>query len=425
MTRCALVIGSGGREHALAARLAACPGVTRVVVCPGNAGTASGRIENVVGDPLAVARAVQPDLVVVGPEAPLAEGLVDALQLEHFTVFGPTQRAAQLESSKAFMKDFAVRHRIRTARHVTLAAGSDLMAALGSFDEPPVVKASGLCAGKGVVVSETFAEAEHAAREMLSGTAFGDAGRVLVLEERLLGEEVSIHAICDGRNSLVLPAIQDHKRIGVGDTGANTGGMGTYGPAPLVSRQLLERIRAEVVDPVMSGMAGDGIPFQGTLFAGLMVSPKGEPVLLEINTRFGDPETQVLMGLIEGDLFALLRSAAQGGLQSDAVSINALHGLCVVLAAPGYPGAPRVGAPIAGLERASRREGVQIYHAATRLSGEQVTTAGGRVLGVTAFGQDLRQARERAYAACGDIAFDGMQYRSDIGWRALREAPNA
>jgi phosphoribosylamine--glycine ligase len=360
---------------------------------------------------------------VVGPEAPLAAGLVDELQREGFVVFGPSQKAAQLESSKAFMKAFAARHGIRTARHVTLESEAELAAALAQFEQPPVVKASGLCAGKGVVVAETFAEAEAAARGMLSGAAFGDAGRILVLEERLLGEEASIHAICDGHRSLVLPAIQDHKRIGEGDLGANTGGMGTYGPTPLVTQHLHARIQREVVEPVVAGMASDGIPFSGALFAGLMVSPSGEPVLLEINTRFGDPETQVLMGLLDGDVFELLRSAARGALAADAISINALHGLCVVLAAPGYPSAPRLGGIITGLERAAAHAGVRVYHAGTRRSGDHVVSSGGRVLGVSAVGVNLQEARDRAYTACREIAFDGMQLRADIGWRALAQEP--
>lgn len=414
-----LVVGSGGREHALARRLAACEGVRRVVICPGNAGTSAG-VERHAGDPLTAAQALLPDLVVIGPEVPLAEGLADQLRSVGLAVFGPSAAAAELEGSKAYMKAFCERHSIRTARYVRVEQRADLEVALGSFEAPPVVKASGLCAGKGVVVAETFEQARSAAEEMLSGEAFGDAGRVVVLEERLFGEEVSIHAVCDGTRWLTLPAVQDHKRIGDGDSGPNTGGMGTYGPAPVVSPQVAERIEQEIISRIVGGMAADGRPFVGVIFAGLMISPTGEPALIEINVRFGDPETQVLVNLIEGDFYGLLASAANGRLDATKVETgSARAAMCVVMAAAGYPGTPRQGDPITGIAEAEQVEGVSVYHAGTRRDGDQVVTSGGRVLGVTAVGSTLREAKERAYRGCANIRFEGAQYRTDIGHRAL------
>ncbi len=419
MSKTILVVGAGGREHALALRLLQCADVTRVVVCPGNAGTRAGGLESDAGDPLEVAERVRPSLTVVGPEQPLCEGLVDQLEQRGLLCYGPSKLAAQLEASKSFMKEFAARHGIATARHRTIESVEELSEALAAFSSPPVVKASGLCAGKGVVVASSFEEAEAAAREMLSGEAFGAAGRRVVLEERLEGQEVSVHAICDGKSAMVLPAIQDHKRIGEGDTGPNTGGMGTYGPAAVVDEALLARIRSEVVEPVLSGMNAEGTPFKGTLFAGLMVSAQGDPLLLEINVRFGDPETQVLMDLVDGDLASLLESAARGELQPDHVRVRRGYGMCVVLASAGYPASARKGDVISGLAKAAALEGVNVYHAGTRQQGDQVVTAGGRVLGVTATGQTLEQAKERVYQACSVIEFDGMQLRRDIGYRQL------
>jgi phosphoribosylamine---glycine ligase len=414
-----LVVGSGGREHALGRRLAACEGVQRVVICPGNAGTGEG-VERHAGDPLAAATELQPDLVVIGPEVPLTEGLSDRLRAAGFSVFGPSAAAAELEGSKAYMKAFCERHAIRTARYVRVEQLADLDAALASFQTPPVVKASGLCAGKGVVVADTFEQARSAAEEMLSGEAFGDAGRVVVLEERLLGEEVSIHAVCDGSQWLTLPAVQDHKRIGDGDSGPNTGGMGTYGPAPVVSPRVAERIEEEILAKIVAGMASEGRPFVGVIFAGLMISPEGEPALIEINVRFGDPETQVLVNLIEGDFYGLLASAAQGRLDATRVATGSERAaMCVVMAAAGYPATPRSGDPITGIEQAEHVEGVSVYHAGTRRDGDRVVASGGRVLGVTAVGRTLKEARERAYQGCSRIGFEGAQYRRDIGYRAL------
>jgi phosphoribosylamine--glycine ligase len=425
-----LVIGKGGREHALAERLLLSESVAEVVVAPGNAGTlappsgvAAERLQNAAGSPLDVANAFRPDLVVVGPEAPLCEGLTDLLSAAGFLVYGPSRAAAQLEGSKVFLKEFAVEHGINTARHRTVRSEAELLRALGEFSSPPVVKADGLCAGKGVVVAESHDEALHAAREMLSGRAFGAAGHTVVLEERLLGTEVSAHAICDGTRGLLLPFVQDHKRLSDGDRGPNTGGMGTYGPVSLPDPRLAEYIQREIVDRVLSGMARAGTPFRGTMFAGLMLGPGGEdPALIEINVRFGDPETQVLTSILDGDFCELLMAAARGTLAAgNPVSLpGQRHALCVTLAAPGYPAEPRLGEPIHGLERAAALAGVHIYHAGTTSGAAgEVLTAGGRVLSVTGVGQTLADAHERAYRAASLIDFDGKQYRRDIAHAAF------
>jgi phosphoribosylamine--glycine ligase len=425
-----LVIGKGGREHALAERLLVSDSVAEVVVAPGNAGTLAGSalapgkvLRNAEGAPLELARALQPDLVVVGPEAPLCDGLVDELSAAGLVAYGPTRSAARLEGSKAFLKEFAVRHGINTARHVTVRSEAELEPALRAFGQPPVVKADGLCAGKGVVVAETHEEAERAAREMLSGRAFGAAGRTLVLEERLYGSEVSAHAICDGTRAVLLPFVQDHKRLRDGDTGPNTGGMGTYGPVAMPDPRLMGYIQTEIVDKILLGMARAGTPFKGTMFAGLMLPPDGDPSLIEINVRFGDPETQVLTNILDGDFCELLMSAARGRLDPAAVSLSSgLSALCVILAAPGYPSEPRLGAPIRGLAEAGSLPGVRVYHAGTTARGGETLTAGGRVLAVTGVAESLSGAHERAYRAAASIAFEGKQLRSDIAHRALGSA---
>jgi phosphoribosylamine---glycine ligase len=418
-----LVVGSGGREHALALRLLESASVAEVLVAPGNAGTASGSgaraMRNVEGDPLEVAVREAPDLVVVGPEGPLVGGLVDRLTEKGIAAFGPTRSAARLEGSKAFMKDFAARHGIRTARHVVVTSPAEVEAAVRGFSTPPVVKADGLAAGKGVVVATSAEQAITAARGMLSGESFGNAGRTVVLEERLMGEEASLHALCDGERVVVMPAAQDHKRIGEGDTGPNTGGMGTYAPAPVVTEALSRRIEREVFERAVQGMASDGTPYRGVLFAGLMITPEGEPMLLEFNVRFGDPETQVLMNVVDGDLGDALEAAARGRLAPQALMRADRHAVCVVLAARGYPATPHKGDPIAGLDAAAAMRGVRVYHAGTEQRGSEVITAGGRVLGVTAVDVTLAAARDRAYAAADAIRFDGMQLRRDIAVRAL------
>jgi phosphoribosylamine--glycine ligase len=419
-----LVVGSGGREHALAARLLASASVGEVVVSPGNAGIewsaarSTKPMRSAAGDPEGVARLEKPDLIVVGPEAPLVEGLADRLRAENFAVFGPSRAAARLEGSKAFMKDFARRAGILTARHEVVRDATAAERAIQSFEAPPVVKADGLCAGKGVVVASSHEEALAAARSMLSGAAFGDAGRTVVIEERIEGEEASAHAITDGERVLLLPSAQDHKRIGDGDTGPNTGGMGAYAPAPVVTPAMRSSIQRDIFERTATKMAEEGAPFRGVLFAGLMITRAGEPYLLEFNVRFGDPETQVLMSVLDGDLGEALDGAARGRLDAGALRLSARHALTVVIAAAGYPGTPKSGDVITGLSEASAVEDVSVFHAGTKRQGEEVVTAGGRVLGVTGRGPTIREASERAYRAVECIRFPGMQFRRDIGARA-------
>jgi phosphoribosylamine--glycine ligase len=422
-----LLIGAGGREHALGLRLLSCPTVTEVVVAPGNAGTTrrmeSGKVlRSAIGDPLEIAAYEAPDLIVIGPEAPLCDGLADRLTAGGQLVFGPTRAAAQLEGSKAFMKRFAERHGIPSGRFQVVCDSAAAERAIFEFAEPPVVKADGLCAGKGVVVADSHAAALSAARAMLSGEAFGAAGRTVVIEERIFGAEASVHAICDGERFLLLPAAQDHKRIADGDRGPNTGGMGSYAPAPLITSALQERIRHEVFERALAGMAADGVPFRGALFAGLMITEAGDLALLEFNVRFGDPETQVLMAVLDGDLALALALSARGELRPEVLQVSSDHALCVVLAAAGYPEAPRVGDVIYGLERAEAVPGVQVFHGGTKEQKGQIVTAGGRVLGVTARAPSLAQARKRAYEAAAAIEFEGRQYRHDIAARALGSA---
>lgn len=412
-----LVIGAGGREHALAWRLSTSEEVAEVTVTPGNAGCRGDGLVTRDGDPLTLARELTPSLVVVGPEAPLCEGLVDELSAQGSLTYGPSRAAAQLEASKAFMKDFANRHGIPTARHVVVRSMDEVEAALKEFAGVPVVKADGLAAGKGVVVAQSADEVRSAARAMLEEGRFGAAGGTVVLEERLLGAEASIHAISDGERLLVLPPAQDHKRIGDGDTGPNTGGMGTYAPAPLIDAALRQRIEREILEPVVRGMAADGTPFRGTVFAGLMVAPDGNPRLLEINVRFGDPETQVLMSVLDGDLYRLLKSAAQGRLDLAQARVSARHSVCVVLASRGYPAGSSKGDVIEGIDAANALTGVHVFHAGTKLVDEQVVTNGGRVLGVTATADSLAAARKLAYQAADQIRFDGCQLRRDIAAR--------
>lgn len=423
-----VLVGGGGREHALSLKLLESASVAEVVVTPGNPGM--NRIPNDLpsktlriraGDALSVIAEERPDLVVIGPEGPLCAGLADQVRALGIACYGPSQKAAELEGSKAFMKAFCNRHHIPTAREWVVRTEAELEAALASFSEPPVVKADGLCAGKGVVVSSTMAEAREAALGMLSGSSFGEAGRTVVIEERLYGAEASVHAICDGKTAWVLPVAQDHKRIFDGDQGPNTGGMGTYAPAPLVTPELAKHIEKAAILPVLDGMRAEGHPFIGTLFVGLMISPSGEAKVLEYNVRFGDPETQVLMQLIEGDFAELLFRAAEGDMSgASGIEVNKKHAVCVVMAARGYPESPQLGDEISGLDQADALPAVHVFRAGTTRNRDGVlVTAGGRVLGVTASGVDLKAAHDAAYQAVEKIHFAGQQFRQDIAHRAL------
>jgi phosphoribosylamine--glycine ligase len=421
-----LVIGGGGREHALAWKLGQSPRAARVFVAPGNAGTArEPGLTNVavtsVPELVAFAQRERVQLAVVGPEAPLAAGVVDAFRAAGLRIFGPTRAAAQLESSKDYAKAFMARHRIPTAAYRTFtdaAAARDYVAARGA---PIVVKADGLAAGKGVVVASTVAEAQAAIDAMLVGNALGAAGARVVVEDFLAGEEASFIVMVDGRNVLPLASSQDHKRLRDNDEGPNTGGMGAYSPAPVVTPEVHARIMREVILPAVAGMAADGIPYTGFLYAGVMIDETGAPKVLEFNCRLGDPETQPIMVRLKSDLADLLEQGVDGALDQAEAEWDRRAALGVVLAAHGYPEAPRAGDRIDGLERvnAQTHPDCHVFHAGTALADGAVVVAGGRVLCVTALGDSVRQAQRAAYGAIAEIRFAGMQFRSDIGHRAL------
>lgn len=416
-----LVVGSGAREHALAAALRG--EGAEVLVAPGNAGiAASARLCDVRADdvPGLVELAVRErvDLVVVGPEVPLTRGLVDALAARGITAFGPTERAARLEGSKSFMKRFLKRHGIPTAAFEIFDDADRAERYVRDAARPLVVKADGLAAGKGVVVAQSTEEALDAVRHIMRERAFGEAGREIVVEELLPGDEASFHVVCDGERAVPLAAAQDHKRIFDGDRGPNTGGMGAYAPAPIVTPEVHERVMREVVAPTLRGMAEEGAPFRGVLFVGLMIE-RGVPRVLEYNVRFGDPETSVLVPTYGGSWLALLDGAARGKIPDEALTARpGCAALSVVLAAAGYPGTPRVGDVITGLE--AMPEGVTVLHAGTRRREDgAIVTAGGRVLNVVGRAPTLEAARDLAYAGVSQIRFEGVQVRTDIGARAL------
>ncbi|MGH8232934.1 MAG: phosphoribosylamine--glycine ligase [Rhodanobacteraceae bacterium] len=424
-----LVIGSGGREHALAWKLAQSPRVSEVIVAPGNAGTArEPRLRNAdvsaidLDGLLALAREEHVDLTVVGPEAPLVAGIVDKFRDAGQRIFGPSAAAAQLEGSKAFTKAFLQRHGIPTAHYAVftdLASALDHVRAQGA---PIVIKADGLAAGKGVVVAMTLAEAEQALRDMLDAHAFGDASARVVIEELLDGEEASYIAIADGTHALPMASSQDHKRRDEGDVGPNTGGMGAYSPAPVVTPDVERRIHEEIIQPTLRGMAAEGAPFTGFLYAGLMIDKARAPKVIEFNVRFGDPETQPILMRLQSDLIDLIEAALDGKLDTTEAQWDPRSSLGVVVAASGYPGKVRSGDAISGLD-ASFGHDVKIFHAGTKLDANgNVVTAGGRVLCVCALGEDLAQARDRAYNAAERIRFDGGLFRRDIGHRALRRS---
>jgi phosphoribosylamine--glycine ligase len=425
-----LVIGGGGREHALAWKLAQSPDVERVFVSPGNGGTeGSERLRNLPTrgggrdfiELIAAARAAAIDLVVVGPEVELAAGIVDAFRAAGIPCFGPSAAAAQLESSKSYAKAFMARHSIPTARFAVFSDYAGALAHLKSVDYPTVIKASGLAAGKGVIVPANLDEGVAALDQIMLDRTFGAAGDEVVIEERLAGPEASVLAFCDGETAALMPAAQDHKRAFDGDRGPNTGGMGAYAPAPLMTPALLEEVRTTVLQAAVDGLAAEGRPYVGVLYAGLMLTPAGLRVL-EFNCRFGDPETQVILPLLESDLAAIFTACLEGRLGRIAPTIRWHAGAAatVVAASGGYPGSYRRGLPIAGVAEAAAQPGVTVFQAGTRvLPAGQLLTDGGRVLAVTGTGTDLRRALDRAYAGIGCIHFPDMYYRRDIGAAAL------
>ena len=417
-----LVIGSGGREHALAWRLSKASGLPKIFVAPGNAGTAHYReMVNVnITDPVALAEFAEKEkihLTVVGPEAPLAAGVVNIFRARGLKVFGPTKEAAQLESSKDFAKRFMARHNIPTANFETFSDITAAHAYVDKQDAPIVIKADGLAAGKGVVVAMTLDEAHSAIDDMLAGNKLGDAGSRVVIEEFLDGEEASFIVMADGKNVLALASSQDHKRIFDGDTGPNTGGMGAYSPAPVVTPAVHAKAMREIILPTVRGMAADGMPYTGFLYAGLMIGKDGSVKSVEFNCRLGDPETQPIMMRLKSDLVDLLEHAVSGTLDQIEAEWDRRVALGIVLAAANYPDTPRKGDVISGLPGDS--EEVQVFHAGTTDVDGKVVTAGGRVLCVTALGDNVKQAHKHAYDALLGIHFDGMQYRRDIGHRAI------
>jgi len=426
-----LVIGGGGREHALAWKIAQSARVTEVLVAPGNAGTATEpRCRNVaipveeIASLLQLARDEGVALTVVGPEVPLALGIVDAFAAAGLRCFGPTREAAQLESSKAFAKDFLARHRIPTATYRVHTEVGAALADIEARGAPIVVKADGLAAGKGVVVATSVAEAKAAAQDMLSGNALGQAGSRVVVEDFLDGEEASFIVMAAGGHALELATSQDHKRVGDGDTGPNTGGMGAYSPAPVVTPAVRERVLREIIEPTLAGLQRDGIDFTGFLYAGLMIDASGAPRVLEFNCRLGDPETQPLMMRLKSDLVDLVEAALDKRLDRARAEWDPRPALGVVMAAAGYPGSYRKRDPISGLEDAAVGADLKVFHAGTAVDppSRQVVTTGGRVLCVCALGADVAAAQRRAYEGVARIHWEGAQFRHDIGYRAIGRA---
>jgi phosphoribosylamine--glycine ligase len=420
-----LIIGSGGREHALAWKVAQSARAETVFVAPGNAGTAGEPgVENVALEVMDFAGLADfassngVGLTIVGPEAPLVAGVVDYFEERGLRCFGPRRGAAQLEGSKAFTKDFLARHNIPTGAYANFTELEPALAYLRQQGAPIVVKADGLAAGKGVIVAETLEEAEAAVADMLSGNAFGEAGCRVVIEEFLEGEEASFIVMVDGGHVLPMATSQDHKRIGDGDTGPNTGGMGAYSPAPVVDTAVFDRIMAEVILPTVRGMAAEGNDYTGFLYAGLMISPAGEPSVIEYNCRFGDPETQPIMVRLQSDLVELCDAALDGALDTVSADWDPRCAIGVVLAAGGYPGSYRKGIPIQGLD-APQADNIKVFHAGTANQDGEIVTSGGRVLCVTALGDNIAIAQLDCYRAAQKISWDGMLLRHDIGWRAI------
>jgi len=420
-----LVVGGGGREHALAWKCAQSRNVTEVIVAPGNAGTAlESKLRNVsvsaedIDGLLDLAKTESIGLTIIGPEAPLVAGVVDRFKEQGLACFGPTADAAQLEGSKAFTKEFLERHDIPTATYQSFTQLDPALEFIRAQGAPIVVKADGLAAGKGVIVASTIEEAERAATDMLGEHTFGDAGNLIVVEEFLTGEEVSFIVITDGRTILPLATSQDHKARDEGDTGPNTGGMGAYSPAPIVTAELEQRIMDEVIQPTLDGLRADGIDYLGFLYAGLMITTDGTPKVLEFNCRFGDPETQPIMARLNSDLVELCLAAINGNLADKSVDWDPRAALGVVMAAGGYPSSYRKGDAISGLPRVIGFEG-KVFHAGTAMNGDDVVTSGGRVLCVVGLGDTVAAARDAAYAQAGQISWDDHFFRRDIGHRAI------
>jgi phosphoribosylamine--glycine ligase len=420
-----LVIGNGGREHALTWKAAQSDLVSEVFVAPGNPGTVlEPKTKNVnIGvcdiDALAdFAEKEKIDLTIVGPEAPLVAGIVDEFKKRNLKIFGPTKAAAQLEGSKSFTKDFLMRHNIPTAKYKNFTDVNEALSYLDSVEIPVVVKADGLAAGKGVIVAQTRQEAKDAVKDMLSGNAFGEAGCKVVIEDFLSGEEASFIVMVDGKNVLPMATSQDHKRVGDGDQGPNTGGMGAYSPAPVVTKTVYDRVMEQIIYPTVKGMAAENNEYVGFLYAGLMIDDAGNPKVIEFNCRFGDPETQPIMMRMKSDLVELCDAACDGKLDTKTCEYDERPAVGVVLAAEGYPQSPRKGDVISGLESVAE-PGSKIFQAGTKQTDGKIVTSGGRVLCATALGSDIKEARDNAYKLAETVSWNGMFYRNDIAYRAI------